>query len=115
MRTIAGILGILAVAGCAAQPTATPEPRNVLSLQDVIRLHEAGIASKVVVAKIQASETAVEMPVSRIIELKEKGLPDDVLEALVRSTEKEEPQRIFIRRYGPSYMDPWYYRPPYVY
>lgn len=117
MRTIPGVVAAAILAGCASRPEAPPPPaRDVLSVDEVVRLHEAGVASKVVVAKIQTSEIAADMPVARIIELKQKGLPDDVLEALVRAAEPDPPpRRVVLRPYGPSYWDPWYYRHPYVY
>lgn len=114
MRTLPGIVTTALLAGCATHPE--PEPRNLLSLEEVLKLHESGVASKVIVAKIQTSDVTADMPVRQIIELKQKGLPDDVLEALVRATEAEPPPpQVIVRRYGPSYWDPWYYRHPNVY
>lgn len=112
MRSVAWVMAV-GLAGCAARGPEEPR-RPQLTLDDVFKLQQSGVDSKVIVAKIQTSDVQLDLPVARIIELKVKGLPDDVLEALVRATEVEdEPRRGGVRRYMPSYWDPWHH--PYAY
>lgn len=84
MRTIAILLAALA-AGCAFAPEPEPERRG-MSVEDVVRLSEAGVAPRVIVARIRADGLREDVGTDRLISL-HKTLAPEVLEAMVGGDE----------------------------
>lgn len=108
------LLALFLSAGAAAGGCAAPGPgRPVLTVDDVLRLHRAGVPANVIVARIRTSHVPARLSVEDIIALKEQGLGAEVLEALVEATApRPEPRGAY--RYGPYPWgwDPWLYRRP---
>ena len=66
-------------------PTTQTAPKSELTNQDVLEMSKAGLASDVIVAKIQASATKFETSPSSLAELKAAGLSDAVIMAMVKA------------------------------
>lgn len=61
--------------GCASPPT-----RQQMSVDEVVAMVSEGLPADEIIAKIQASRSVYPLPASRLIELKQKGVPDEVLD-----------------------------------
>jgi hypothetical protein len=57
--------------------------RDPMTNQDVLVLVSKGVSSNLIVAMIKNSETRFETTTDAILALREKGVPDDVLEAML--------------------------------
>ena len=57
-----------------------------IELDDVIRLLEAGVGERVVIAQIEANGVGFDLSTEEILALKEEGVPESVIEALIHSS-----------------------------
>ena len=104
MKRLAGIVLILAATGCATGETST---RRAMTVEDVVRLAKSGVGSKTLVAMIETSQIRhAPLTPDELVALKEKGLDDEVLAALVRATSPKPAVR------GSPYPAYYYYRGP---
>lgn len=75
--------GILALTGCASQPTqATTQP---LSPQDIKALAKGGVNDDVIISQIQASRTVYRLSSEEILDLKNSGVSEKVIEYMVNT------------------------------
>ncbi|MBI2931351.1 MAG: hypothetical protein HYY16_06845 [Planctomycetes bacterium] len=103
-------LGCLLAAGCVQRQT-----RPLLTIDEIVALHEAGVSEDVIIAKIEGSRIDKKLSTEDIIALKRKGLGDKTLAALVRATSpRPEPERtVIVERYYPPgfwWYGHWYHR-----
>ena len=95
-------LGPLLTTASLQVPAGTiPAATEVLTNDHVLRMLEAGIGSEIIIAKIKASPTHFDTSPSTIQALKEKGMTDVVVLAMIQSGSKtsEASTQIFT---GPS-------------
>jgi len=68
-----------------------PPPEEVLTNEDVVTMHRFEIGEKVIVAKIyEVPEARFDLEVRDIIRLKEQGLPEAVLEAMLERSRLDQ-------------------------
>lgn len=86
------LLGILCFGVCSfVFGQAAEKP---LSNDDVIKLVEAKLGKDVVISKVnQATSVALDVSTEALISLKKRGVPDDVINAMVKRQEKEKPKQ----------------------
>lgn len=120
MRRVLAAL-FLGMGGCVSYPADT---RPTLSVDDVVRLHEAGVDSGTLLLRIRDSRLSAPVTTDDVLRLKNANVPDPVIQAYAeaaptRVTVVERPVYVepaFSFRYG--YAPYRYYRPygrPYYY
>ncbi|NNE08225.1 MAG: hypothetical protein HKN20_06650 [Gemmatimonadetes bacterium] len=62
---------------------------STLTADDVSALWKAGVGERVILAKIAESGSTFDLSASEIIDLKKAGIPDSVLEAMIRAGEAD--------------------------
>jgi len=67
----------------AQTPTAEEMPR--LTNKEVLGMVQAGISSGVIIAKIKISRCAFDTDPTQLVELKSRGVPDEVLQAMIEA------------------------------
>lgn len=126
MRGTVGVLW-LALAGCVSY--AEVDRRPLLTVEDVVRMNEAGVDEKTLLARVRSSRLSAPVTADEVIRLKNEKVPDPVIQALASAA--PERVRVVERPYyvGPSigfygyypygYYGSWpysyYYRPYYRY
>ncbi|MEZ5066544.1 MAG: hypothetical protein R3B81_17580 [bacterium] len=66
--------------------TAAPGPARTLGLEDVIRLHSAGISDDIIMSEVIVTESTFPLTVDEILRLKELGFSDRLVKFLVDTT-----------------------------
>lgn len=89
-RAAAADVAPVAATGLAAE---APRPSAVLTNQDIIELHKAGLPEQVLVAKIKASQCEFDTSPARLRELKSSGVADAVILAMVEAPNGEIDRR----------------------
>src|ERR1019366_2981241 len=106
------LLGLL-LTGCATTRTTTVSaPPPGPSLAGVQSMVAAGVSDSVIVNQIQNSSTVYTLTADQIIALKNAGVSEAVLNALINSVSKIPVQTTAIAEEGPDvypyvYVDPW--------
>ena len=72
---------VLALGGCSTT-SVEAEPPPLLTVDDVIRMHEAGEAPATMVARVQASRLPVPLSDDDVVRLKDHRVPDEVVRAM---------------------------------
>jgi hypothetical protein len=80
------LLLLLATAPALAQPAQAPLTNN-----DVLELHRAGLSAEVIVAKINSAPRAFDTSVAALRELKQAGVPEAVILAMIGAAKPEAP------------------------
>ena len=70
-----------------------PGASLVISNQDVLAMHTSGFSEAVILARIKASRSSFDISVPALQELKDAGLPDAVILAIITSTLKTKPSQ----------------------
>lgn len=97
----------LAWAGCV---TYYPEDRRpLLTPDEVVRMHEAGVDENTLLSRVRASRLAAPVSADEVIQLKNRNVPDAVIKALAEAA----PARTVERRVFVG--DPYYPYGPYGY
>lgn len=63
---------------------------EVLTNASVINLHSKGLSSSIIVSKIKTSKSNFDVSIDALIKLKEKKIPDDIVNAMVEASGKED-------------------------
>ena len=97
---------LLSVAAAAADPIQT------LTVEDVLRLHRAGVSESVIASEIAVTQTVFYLSVEEILRLKEAGLSEELLQYMVDTAlppgeyvEEEDPE-VYVED-GELYADRW--------
>lgn len=100
---------VLLLAGCASRQTTI---RRAITVEDVVRMQDAGVGSKTIVATIETSDVRGTLTMADILALREKGLSDEVIAALIKATEPravvQEPRPAYYYYRGPVYAPYWW-------
>lgn len=93
MHNFKKYLGLILILGithlhCFAQTQTKPE---TLTNANIVALFKAGLSKSVVLTTIQNASTNFDTSTNGIIDLKQKGVPDDVIEAMINKTSKVPP------------------------
>ncbi|MBN1827080.1 MAG: hypothetical protein JW958_12550 [Candidatus Eisenbacteria bacterium] len=87
-----------------------------MSVDDVIRLLEAGVGERVVIAQIEESGSEFDLSTEDILDLEEMGVPEKVMEAMIRSasgeTEYVEEEEVEEYSAVPSHLGYYRYQSP---
>jgi hypothetical protein len=109
VKRLAGF--VLLLSACSSSETTV---QRSMTIDEVVRLAKAGVGSKTLVAMIETSQIrhAPLMP-DDLVSLKEKGLDDEVLAALVKATTpkpaaaRDAPPPSYYYYRGPAYAPYW--------
>lgn len=108
LRWTPALLAALALGGCSS--SSQKEVVRALTVDDVVRMAKAGAGTKTIVATIETSDIRAQLTLGDILALKEQGLDDEVLAALILATGPESTRRkVVAREPWPAY---YYYRGP---
>jgi hypothetical protein len=100
----------LGLAGCATFADRPPPP----SPEDVVALARSGAPAQEIIRRMRESGAVYPLPASELARLRERGVPDEVIDYMHRSYIDEVRREEAFRQsffYGP--MFPPYYGPPY--
>jgi len=106
-------LAVLLLAGCATQTyTATAPPPPGPTLAEVQSMVAAHVSDPVIISQIQNSSTRYSLTADQIISLKNAGVSDVILNALINTASKPVPQpatkvETEYYAYPYVYVDPW--------
>ncbi len=89
------------------------EDREPLTLKEVIELTQAGVSDDVIIKQIKATGASFELSTDDILFLKDTGVSDQVIEAMIE-TAQEEPVRREVHIYHRPYPRAYYYPYPVV-
>ena len=105
-------LAVLVSAGCVTRTTTVSQPLPGPSVAEVQSMVQAHVSDSVIVSQIQNSSTRYQLTADQIIGLKNAGVSDAILNALINSASKPVPQTTTTVEEGPYiypsvYVDPW--------
>jgi len=76
MPVLVTLVGCVCLAvGCAGPPT-----RHQISVDEIVAMAGEGLPTDAIIEKIKVSHSVYPLPASRLIELKQKGVPAEVLD-----------------------------------
>ena len=110
-------LSMLLLTGCVTRTytVAAPPPAGP-TLAEVQSMSQAHVSDSVIISQIQNSSTRYHLTADQIISLKSAGVSDTVINALINSASKPEPQTTastttvvepYVYPYPYVYVDPW--------
>jgi hypothetical protein len=67
------------------------DPVKVLTNADVVELWSAGFSGELIVQKIQTTATAFSLNIPDLVKLREAGIPDPVIQAMMQKSTPPEP------------------------
>ncbi|MFC1693690.1 hypothetical protein ACFL1R_09315 [Candidatus Latescibacterota bacterium] len=85
---IAITIALLAISGCSGMVN-VPE-RPVLVVDDIIKMSKAEVGSGIIKLKISSTRSHFRLDSDNILMLKEEGVPDDVIKAMLDTDEGAE-------------------------
>ncbi|MGZ3874884.1 MAG: hypothetical protein ACXVJD_18330 [Mucilaginibacter sp.] len=85
MKKCLFLILFVAIAGAKCFAQAKPE---TLTNANIVSLFKAGLSKSVVLTTIQNANTSFDTSTNGIIDLKQKGVPEDVIEAMINKTSK---------------------------
>ena len=112
-RSSSVIFFTLAVAGCASVADRPPPP----SPEDVVALARSGAPPQEIIRRMQESGAVYPLPASELAKLRERGVPDEVIDYMHRTyleqVRRDEAfrQSFFYGPMFPPYYGPSFYRP----
>ena len=106
------------LAGCATTP-----PKPPVTVEQVVQMSHDQVPAAEIIARMQEAGTVYPLSGSQLAKLRERGVPDEVLDYM-QSTYLAYAERQAIFRYDPYFWGPywgpywgphpyWYRRPPY--
>jgi len=95
------VLGVL-LAGCATTPAPPP-----VTVEQVVMMSQEGVVPDEIIAKMEDSDTVYRLSGSELARLKERGVPDEVLDYMQDTYVDYERSRVY------RHYDPWW-GPPYA-
>lgn len=84
MKTLAGVLVVGTLGGC--QILLDGPPRPLLSVEEVLAMHQAGVPAPVIAAKVDVSRGVGPLTALEIVRLKEQGMDERLMERLVAAS-----------------------------
>jgi hypothetical protein len=98
---------LLAIFPLSAEPPLTND--------DILKLHQSGLAAEVIEQKIAASATAFRIDTDALIVLKNAGVPDRVISAMLRAGRPQDASQSAVVRPGGGSGTVYFYRTHNVY
>lgn len=98
MREIAFVLALAGLSGCRL--TLGGE-RPVLTVEEVVAMHRAGVPSEVIVAKVSVSRMPRPLTVIEMVRLKDMGVDDRLLSRLAAAPATDGGEVYYHAPYGP--------------
>jgi hypothetical protein len=115
------LFGLL-LSGCATSKPNAPAPPPGPTLAEIQTMVDAHVSDSVIITKIQNSSSRYYLTADQIISLKNAGVSDAVINALIKTANKPEPRAektVYVYPYygpGPWWgWGPYYYGGPYYY
>jgi len=99
---LCAVAALLAIAGCSSFSTVNPRAMNV---EDIIAMSKAGTGAEVIKDQILATRSRFTLNPQEIIRLKNEGVVDDVIRAMIESGDRPEQSAW---DYGVSPYDFWF-------
>lgn len=66
---------------------------NYLTIDDVVRMSREGVSASVIIAQIESTRSAFSLSTRDILELTDDGVPQSVIEAMIRTADEERDGR----------------------
>jgi hypothetical protein len=104
--------------GCVTRTyTVAPPPPNGPTIAEIESMSQAHVSDSVIISQIQNSSTRYHLTADQIISLKSAGVSDPVINTLINSASKPQPQTAVSSTtvveppyvYPYVYVDPWPY------
>jgi hypothetical protein len=74
------LVSLIFYVGCAAMSgNPVGPPPDPVTVQEIVEMHEAGLPSEIIINKIQQSHTVYRLQASQLVQLKEMGVSDEVI------------------------------------
>jgi hypothetical protein len=74
------IFGLMFYIGCTAlSSNPVGPPPDPVSVKEIVEMTEAGLPSEIIINKIQQSQTVYRLQASQLVQLKEMGVSDEVI------------------------------------
>jgi len=64
--------------------------QDILTNETVTTLHKKGLGASIIINKIKTSKTTFDVSTDALIKLKEDGIPDDIVSAMIESADKNK-------------------------
>ena len=100
----------LAISGCAAQQSRPPAPGP----EEIVALAKSGAPAADIIRRMQESGAVYPMSASELAKLRERGVPDEVIDYMYRTyieaVRRDEAMRQSLY-WGPPYWPGWGWRP----
>jgi len=96
------VMVLLLISGCSAFVNVSPRE---MSIEDIIKMTNAGIGTDVIESQITATHSHFRLDSDQIVLLKEKGVDEKVIAAMIESGEAPE---YFDWEYGYSPYEYWF-------
>lgn len=80
------------------QSKATADQAVSPTVQDILKMSDAGVSSGVILAFVQASRTSYAPTSADLIALKQHNVPDEVTSALMKRGSEVEAQKVIVKR-----------------
>jgi hypothetical protein len=103
-------LFVLLCSGCATTPRQPPP-----GLEEIVQMSQQGVAPEDIIEQMRASRAVYRLPASELAKLKERGVPDVVLDYMQQTYLEDERRRAYYQA-GP-YWGPygyWWGPPPVI-
>lgn len=110
------LLAMVLVTGCVTRSyttVATPPPGPTLA--EIQSMAQAHVSDSVMISQIQNSSTRYQLTTEQIISLKNAGVSDAVINALINTASKPQPQTTTTTVVEGPYVYPYAYPYPYPY
>jgi hypothetical protein len=106
---------LLGMTGCVTRTyTVAPQPPAGPTLAEVQSMSQAHVSDSVIISQIQNSSTRYQLTADQIITLKSAGVSDAVINAMISTANKPQPQAASTTTvveepyvYPYVYVDPW--------
>src|SRR5262245_14085959 len=72
-------------------------------IQDILRLVEQGVSGEIIITHIQARGFVFDLTTDEILDLRERGVPDAVIEAMLQTAvdddpSQRDPENVYVRQ-----------------
>lgn len=117
---IAVMLSAAIMIGCGSytslqSPEKSPSKTTAMTVSDVITLSQANTGDEIIIAQIQATHAVFALSNQDIIDLKNAGVSEKVIEAMIKTSAQAKKKATYVRYWYPrDYWWSWgYYWPGY--
>lgn len=71
-------------------PSSAQNKQDILTNETVATLHKKGLGASIIINKIKTSKSTFDVSTDALIKLKDDGIPDDIVSAMIESADKNK-------------------------